>query len=305
MNLRDLEYLVALADERHFGGAAQSCGVSQPTLSAQVRKLEDSLGVELIERGTRPLLLTNAGRQVVERARNILAEADAIENISRDGIDPARGRLSLGFFPSLGPYLLPHVIPTVRRRFPDLHLQLVEEKTETLLKQLHDGDLDAAVLAQPVDDRGFQSQALFDEEFLLAVPRDHALEGGAPVEQTELLGRQILLLDDGHCFRDQALAVCHQAGASEAEFRASSLETLRAMVSARSGVTLLPRLAVSPPVPENPDIRLLPFSDPVPFRRIGLYWRDSSALRGFLRGFADVFIPGADTFEVPGVQPVP
>ena len=247
MNLRDLEYLVALADAGHFGLAAKSCGVSQPTLSAQLRKLEASLGVELVERGTRPLLLTDAGSQVVQRARNILAEAEAIENISRDGIDPASGRLSLGFFPSLGPYLLPHVIPVIRDRYPRLRLQLVEEKTETLLGQLRDGDLDAAVLAQPVDDRGFQSVALFDEEFLLAVPSEHELEHSERVEQSALIGRRILLLDDGHCFRDQALAVCHQSGANEAEFRASSLETLRSMVAARSGITLLPRLAVSAP----------------------------------------------------------
>ncbi|MHB1138224.1 MAG: DNA-binding transcriptional regulator OxyR [Microthrixaceae bacterium] len=291
MNLRDLRYLVAVAEHRHFGRAADACYVSQPTLSTQIRKLEAELGVELIERSPRHISLTDAGAQVVERARLILAETDNIREIARRSKDPESGTLRIGLFPTLGPYLLPHVVPNLRERFPQLELLLVEEKTEEVLQDLRDGKLDVGVLAMPVHDDQLHQEFLFSEDFLLAVPAAHELASvEAPAAMSVLAGESVLLLEDGHCLRDQALAVCQLSGASErGGFRATSLETLRQMVAAGVGVTLLPELAVRPPVPPSPDIRLIRFAEPVPRRQIAMFWRRTSAFRDFLPQVAEVF----------------
>lgn len=290
MNLRSLEYLVALADHRHFGRAADAVFVTQPTLSAQVKKLETELGVELVERRARGVLLTDVGEQVVARARVLLAEAENIRALARLSEDPEAGSLRLGVFPTLGPYLLPHVVPEVRRRFPRLELLLVEEKSEVLLAQLREGRLDAALLAMPNPAPGLHEEPLFDEEFLLAVPTGHELAGKQSVATSALAGQSVLLLDEGHCLREHALSVCHLAGASERiGFRATSLETLRQMVASGTGVTLLPRLSVSAPVPESPDIALVRLGAPSPSRRIALYWRTSSVYTDVLNELAEVF----------------
>jgi LysR family hydrogen peroxide-inducible transcriptional activator len=287
VNLRDLEYLVAVADHRHFGRAAESCFVSQPTLSAQIKKLETHLGVELIERNPRHIMLTPAGDQIVERARWILRESDAIRDIARRTRDPESGSLRLGVFPTLAPYLLPHVVGAVRRRFPRLELLLVEEKTEDVLARLRDGRLDVGVLALPVEEPGLASATLFSEDFVLAVPRDHRLAAATSVSTSVLAGESVLLLEDGHCLRDQALSVCQMAGADERRgFRATSLETLRQMVAAGVGITLLPQLAVQPPVAASPDIALVPFSDPRPQRTIAMLWRQTSPFASLMADLA-------------------
>jgi LysR family hydrogen peroxide-inducible transcriptional activator len=299
MNLRDLEYLVAVADHRHFGRAAESCYVSQPTLSAQIKKLENHLGVELIERNPRHIMLTPAGEQIVERARWMLRESDAIRDIARRTRDPESGSLRLGVFPTLGPYLLPHVVGAVRRRFPRLELLLVEDKTEDVLARLRDGRLDVGVLALPVDDPGLASTTLFSEDFVLAVPRDHRLATSTTVTTSVLAGESVLLLEDGHCLRDQALSVCQLAGATERRgFRATSLETLRQMVAAGVGMTLLPQLAVQPPVAASPDIALIPFCEPRPERTIAMLWRPTSPFASMMPDLATCLreVPnGADT----------
>jgi LysR family hydrogen peroxide-inducible transcriptional activator len=291
MNLRDLRYLVAVDDHRHFGRAAEACYVSQPTLSTQIRKLEAELGVELIERSPRHITLTDAGAQVVERARLILAETDNIREIARRSKDPESGTLRIGLFPTLGPYLLPHVVPKLRSRFPQLELLLVEEKTEDVLQQLRDGKLDVGVLALPVHDEQLHEEFLFSEDFVLAAPKGHHLASvAAPAPVSVLAGESVLLLEDGHCLRDQALAVCQLSGASErGGFRATSLETLRQMVAAGVGVTLLPELAVQPPVPVSPEVALVRFDEPVPRRHIAMFWRRTSAFRDFLPEVAEVF----------------
>jgi LysR family hydrogen peroxide-inducible transcriptional activator len=281
VNLRDLEYLVAVADQRHFGRAALACYVSQPTLSTQIRKLEAELGVELIERNPRHILLTPAGERVVERARVVLDEVDRIHALARAATDPESGSIRMGLFPTLAPYLLPHVVPELHRRFPSLELLLVEEKTEVLLQRLRMGALDVGVLARPVADEHFHEELLFAEDFVLAVPVSHPLarydHPDPGVDPGVLAREQILLLEEGHCLREQSLAVCHHAGAVErAGFRATSLETLRQMVAAGVGVTLLPELAVAPPVPPSPDVRLRRFAGDVPRREIAMYWRRSS-----------------------------
>ncbi len=290
MNLRDLRYLVALAEHKHFGRAAQASFVSQPTLSTQIKKLEDELGVALVERTPRKVLLTEVGKEIVQRARDVLTEVDQIRAIARRTIDPESGTLRLGIFPTLGPYLLPHVVPQIRARFPRLELLLVEEKTEVLLRQLREGRLDATVLALPVHDDQLHAEFLFEEPFLLAVPEHHTLARRKTLKLADLSDQSLLLLEDGHCLRDHALEVCALSGAREKSgFRATSLETLRQMVAANVGVTLLPTLSVKPPVARSENIHLMQFRGDAPSRRIAMLWRKSSALAPFLKKIGGVF----------------
>ena len=290
MNLRDLKYLLALADHKHFGRAAAACFVSQPTLSTQIKKLEEELGVVLVERAPRKVMLTPAGRDVADRARRIVSEVEQMKEGARRSQDPEAGTVRLGIFPTLGPYLLPHVIPRIRERFPHLELLLVEEKSDVLLSRLHEGTLDAALLALPVHDEQLHSQFLFEEPFLLAVPGSHPLAQRDSLSLNELSDQKLLLLEDGHCLREQALEVCRLSGANEkSEFRATSLETLRQMVAANVGMTLLPMLAVKPPVAQSQNIHLLGFSDSHPSRQIAMLWRRSSAMASFLLELSRVF----------------
>jgi LysR family hydrogen peroxide-inducible transcriptional activator len=277
MNLRDLEYLVALDEERHFNRAAARCFVSQPTLSGQLRKLEERLGVTLVERTSRQVVMTDVGRAVAERARRVLAEAHEVREIARSFRDPMAGELQVGLIPTVGPYLLPLLMPAVKREFPRLKLFLHEYQTSVLLERLREGGLDLLILALPVDSDEFSEIDLYEEPFRLAAPPedDLALAGSATVES--LGGREVLLLEEGHCLRGQALDVCVQGGASEyAGFRATSLETLRHMVGEGLGITLMPELAVPASRGENDAVRYIPFEPPVPTRRIGMLYRRSS-----------------------------
>ena len=291
MNLRDLHYLVALAAHRHFGRAAEACFVSQPTLSTQIKKLEEELGVTLVERTPGKILLTETGRQITQRARAVLAEVDEIKAIAQRTRDPEAGTLRLGIFPTLGPYLLPHVIPQLRERFPRLELLLIEEKTEHVLRMLREGALDAGIVALPVHEESLHSEFLFQEPFVLAVPCGHPLaRRTARLKLSDLHSEHLLLLEDGHCLRDQALEVCQLAGASEKTgFRATSLETLRQMVAANVGITLLPTLAIKPPVAATDNVHLMEFAGPAPSRRIAMVWRKSASLSAFLKRLAQVF----------------
>jgi LysR family transcriptional regulator, hydrogen peroxide-inducible genes activator len=289
MNLRDLSYLVALAEHRHFGRAAEASFVSQPTLSTQIRKLEDELGVALVERTPRKVLLTETGREIARRARGVLSQVDEIKSIAQRTRDPESGTIRLGIFPTLGPYLLPHVIPHLRQRFPRLELLLREEKTEQILGMLREGTLDAGILALPMHDESLHVEFLFEEPFVLAVPDNHPLAGRQCLKMEDLSDQNLLLLEDGHCLRDQALEVCHLAGAGEKTgFRATSLETLRQMVSANVGITLMPILAVKPPVAQSGNVRLIEFENPAPSRRIAMVWRKSSAMTPFFSALAEV-----------------
>lgn len=290
MNLRDLRYFVALAEHRHFGRAATASFVSQPTLSTQIRKLEQELGVTLVERTPRRVLLTETGHEIVTRAREVLNEVEQIRGIARRTRDPEAGSVRLGIFPTLGPYLLPHVVPAIRTRFPKLELLLIEEKTEEVLKRLREGKLDAGIVALPVHDDTLHAEFLFEEPFLLAVPADHPLASRPSLKLFDLEDQSLLLLEDGHCLRDQALEVCRMAGADErSSFRATSLETLRQMVASGVGITLLPVLAVRPPVAPAGNLRLIEFRGRAPSRRIAMLWRRSSALALLLKRLAQVF----------------
>ncbi len=295
MTLRELQYLVELARLGNFHRAAEVCGVSQPTLSTQIRKLEEKLGVTLVERNPRQTVLTPVGEEIVARAREVLNGVQDIVDISLRHRKSGAGRLRLGVFPTLGPYLLPLLVPLIGGRFPGLQLQLIEEKSEPLLDRLRAGGLDAALLALPVRDPALQVTPLFQEPFLLAAPCDHPLARQQTITADDLSGQQLMLLEDGHCLRDQALSLCHRWGADEITgFRATSLETLRQMVAAGMGVTLLPKLATCGPLSQGDKLRFVPFRDqPAPSRTIGMVWRRSSARAGLLRQIAKLTVSAA------------
>ena len=289
INLRMLSYLVALADERHFGRAAQACFVSQPTLSAQLKKLEELLGVVLVERRPRNVMLTEAGIAVVERARRMLADADEIVDIARASQNPLAGRLRIGLIPTLGPYLLPHIVAAVRDELPELECQYLEYQTDPLLEHLRDGSLDAGLLALPIDADDLEVRALFNEPFCLAVHRDNPLARRKTVSLADLDGEDFLLLEDGHCLRDQALEVCALAGIEEQSgFRATSLETLRQMVAAGAGTTLLPMLAVDDRALNAADVVTLRFRKPPPSRVIAIARRPTCPRAKAIDAFAGI-----------------
>ena len=287
MNFRALQYFVKLAELKHFSKAAKACFVSQPTLSTQIRKLEEELDVSLVERAPRHVMLTPVGEDIAHRARHVLRDIEHIKMAARRSSNPATGIIKLGIFPTLAPYLLPHVIPVVRENFPELKLQLSEEKTEVILKMLDQGRLDAGLLALPVTDPGLEMEVLFEEPFVTAMPADHPLSDKKSINIKDLEGQELLLLKEGHCLRDHALAVCELAGAHErVDFHATSMETLRQMVASNAGLTLMPVLAVKPPIAATDNIALRPFESPAPSRTIALVWRSSSPLGIFLKQLA-------------------
>lgn len=276
--LRQLEYVVAIADERSFGAAASHCHVSQPGLSAQVSEVERLLGVRIFERDRRGVIVTAAGEEIVARARALVSDARELVAVARTRSRPLAGPLRLGVIPTIAPFLLPACLPAVRREYPELKLLLREEKTEVLLALIAKGKLDAALLAVDVRLGDVESVTLFDDPFLLAMPAGHRLAKKKQVVESDLDGERVLLLEDGHCLREQALAVCARAGADEAaDFRATSLATLVQMVAGDDGVTLLPQIAVPAMAPTGSGVIVRPFRQPAPSRKIGLVWRRGSS----------------------------
>ena len=278
LKLKDLRYLVALADERHFGRAAKRSFVSQPTLSAQLKKLEGYLGVQLIERQPNKVSLTEAGEEIVARARRILEASDEVVTLARSHRDPLAGKLRLALLPTIGPYLLPRVAREIRKALPRLELRLYEYQTAPMLEKLHSGQVDLGVLALPVNLDGLDSRPLYDEPFVMALPEHHRLARKAHVKVEDLKDETLLLLEDGHCLRDQALEVCSGIGMQEKQdFRATSLETLRQMVATGAGVTLLPELASRGAYGNARGVVLRPFAKPAPVRHVGAIWRKTTA----------------------------
>lgn len=289
MNLRDLRYLVALADTRHFGKAATRCHVSQPTLSAQLKKLEEYLGVELIERQPRRVALTEIGEQIVARARRVVNDSDELLALARSQRDPLSGSLKLAMIPTLGPYLLPLLSKQLRRQLPKLKLMLYEYQTEPLLQALRTGDIDMGVLALPVHADGVETRKLFEEDFMVALPKGHRLADKTTVKLDDLKGDSMLLLEDGHCLRDQALEICSRGDVEEdQDYRATSLETLRQMVAAGMGVTLLPKLSTGGPFGNEKSVVVKPFPKPAPHRIIGAVWRKSSTRNSAIKAVCEV-----------------
>ncbi len=280
LKLKDLRYLVALADLRHFGRAAAQCFVSQPTLSAQLKKLEESLGLQLIERAPNNVTLTAAGVEIVARARRILEATDEVVTLAHSQREPLAGKLRVALLPTIGPYLLPHVAPAVRKALPRLQLRLYEYQTGPMLEKLHGGELDVGILALPVALAGLESRELYREFFTVALPERHPLAARASIRVADLKGETLLLLEEGHCLRDQALEVCSRVGVRDSQdFRATSLETLRQMVATGAGVTLLPELAGRGANRNARGVVLRPFAKPAPLRHIGAVWRKTSARR--------------------------
>jgi len=296
MNIRDLRYLVAIAEHKHFGRAAEACFVSQPTLSTQLKKLEDFLGVTLIERTNRQVMLSPAGEQIVEQAQNILREVNNMTTMAEQFRDPLGGEFRLGIIPTLAPYLLPKIFAPLRTAFPNLQLQLTEAQTSQITRMLKQGDLDAILLALPINEEHIQETVLFKEPFFFTASKQHPKANQDSVSLGDLEDEQVLLLEDGHCLRDQALDVCSVHRAVEnTNFRATSLETLRQMVAADAGITLMPQLAVQK---RSARVRYLPFEEESPHRVIGLCWRTTSTRTPLLKEMSQVLVDlGAQIFN--------
>jgi LysR family hydrogen peroxide-inducible transcriptional activator len=281
--LRQLQYVVAVAEQRSFRGAAEACHVAQPSLSAQIAQIEEALGVLLFERDKRHVALTSAGEALLARIRPLLLGADELVASALTLSDPLAGSLKLGVIPTLGPYLLPDVAPLLRAEFPRLAFVWVEEKTSTLVERLGAGELDGAVVALEAEIGDLPHVLLGEDPFLFAAPKTHPLASGKrPLQPTELDGERVLLLDDGHCFREQALSFCARVGAEEADYRATSLATLVQMVAGGAGVTLLPRLAIAV---ENRTgaLSLRTFAGKPPSRTLALVYRRGAAREATLK----------------------
>ena len=248
MNLRDLKYIIAVADTRHFGKAAERCFVSQPTLSGQIKKLEEELGVAIFERTNRSVEITPVGEAIVARARQIIEQADGIQQLAQAHHDPMAGALRIGTIPTLSPYLMPLILMPLRKKYPQMKLVLSEELTEVLLERLRNHEIDAALLATPVEEQDLETLPLFDEPFWVAFPRKHAFYAKEKITRNDLDNENLLLLAEGHCLAKQAMDVCHikerQEQGDMADLRASSLETLIQLVGAGFGITLVPALAM-------------------------------------------------------------
>jgi LysR family transcriptional regulator, hydrogen peroxide-inducible genes activator len=284
--LRQLQYAVAVADELSFRRAAELCGVSQPSLSAQLAELESLLKVRLFERDRRRVLLTPAGEALIPRARQLLLVADDLAPAARALEDPLAGTLRIGVIPTISPYLLPAVVPALRRKHPRLTVAWVEDKTSSLVAQLAAGTLDAALLALEAELGDLAHEVIASDPFVLATPANDPLGAPrTPATLDELQGKRMLLLDEGHCLREQALSFCHQADVREMTFRATSLSTLAQMVAGGAGITLLPELAV-PSETRRSAIRVRKLAEPTPARTIALVWRKSSPLADALRRLA-------------------
>ena len=293
MTLTELKYVVALAQERHFGRAAQKCFVTQPTLSLALAKLEDELGVRLFERNKNEVLVTPMGAGIVEQARRVLDEAGKIASLAKGAQDQLAGALRLGVIPTIGPYLLPELVPILRRRAPHMPLILEENFTGSLVPMLRDGEIDAALIALPFTVTGVKTRTLYEEPFSVVVPEGHAWAKKKRVRPDELSGESLLVLNAGHCFREQVLEACPgQANTASPEGRSgSSLETIRNMVASGLGVSVLPDTALQPRY-ANRLVKVIPFTEPVPSRKVAIAWRASfsrpQAVEAVARAVLDV-----------------
>jgi LysR family hydrogen peroxide-inducible transcriptional activator len=303
MTLTELRYIVAVARERHFGRAAEACFVSQPTLSVAIKKLEEELDVKIFERGSNEVSLTVLGTAIVRQAQSVIEQAAAIKEIAKRGKDPVSGPLRLGVIYTIGPYLLPDLVKQAIEKVPQMPLMLQENFTAKLLEMLRTGELDCAIMAEPFPDTGLAVAALYDEPFVAAVPKMHALAKRKSITAEELKSETMLLLGTGHCFRDHVLEVCPEYArfASDAEgirksFEGSSLETIKYMVASGMGVTVVPQLSV--PKDAQSHVKYIPFTKPVPTRRVVLVWR-----RTFTRYEAIAALRNAIyACELPGVK---
>ncbi len=305
MTLTELKYIVAVARTRHFGQAAEACFVAQPTLSVAIKKLEEELGVMLFERGGSEVSVTPLGAQIVAQAERVLEQTAAIKELAKQNKDPLAGPLRLGVIYTIGPYLLPPLVKNMIEHVPQMPLVLQENFTVKLLELLRQGELDAAIMALPLPEHGMSMQALYDEPFVVAMPKDHPWAGRKEISSEDLKSETMLLLGTGHCFRDQVLEVCPEMARFSAPgngmqrtFEGSSLETIRHMVASGIGLTVLPRASVADMNDPNGMLAFVPFSEPVPSRRVVIVWRKSftrrAAIDAVCKAVAECRLPGVD-----------
>lgn len=294
MTLTELKYIVALAREKHFGRAAEACFVSQPTLSVAIKKLEDELNVGLFERGSSEVSLTPVGERVVVQAQRVLEEASAIKTIAQLGMNPLAGPLRVGVIYTIGPYLLPELVSRMIHDVPSMPLLLQENFTVRLLELLKQGEIDVAVLALPINESGFVIQPLYDEPFVVALPKSHRWATRESIDSEELKLENMLLLGTGHCFRDQVLGVCPELSrfsqtseGIQRTFEGSSLETIRHMVASGIGITVLPSSSVPEPVPDSSLLTYVPLADQDTRRTVVLVWRKSFGRREAIDALKD------------------
>ena len=311
MTLTELRYIVAGARERHFGRAAKACFVSQPTLSVAIKKLEEELGVTLFERASHEVTPTAVGAQVVEQAQRVIEQAGAIKDIAKAGKDPLSGPLRIGMIYTIAPYLLPGVVRLLHKRAPNMPLHLQENYTHRLRELLKQGEIDAAVLALPFEEAGFAIQTVYDEPFVAAVPRAHEWAGRKSVKSAELKTQSMVLLGAGHCFRDQVLLASPELNRFDSNtgmqktFESSSLETICQMVASGVGLTVLPSSSVPQHVSRESLLRFVPFSKPVPDRRVVLVYRKSfprpAAIEALRQAILDCPLQGVRKLDLPAV----
>jgi len=310
MTLTELKYIVAVARERHFGRAAESCFVSQPTLSVAIKKLEDELGALLFERRSNEVTLTPVGERVVAQAQRVLEEAAQVREIARQGKDPLSGALRVGVIYTIGPYLLPSLVRRLLRDAPKMPLLLNENLTVKLIELVKNGEIDVAILALPLPETGLLIQPVYDEPFMVAVPKGHEWSARKAIDVEELKDETMLLLGTGHCFRDQVLAVCPElsrysvaAEGMQKTFEGSSLETIRQMVASGVGVTVMPVTSVPEKPPRDSLIEYRPFKAPAPERRVVLMWRKSytraAAIELLRRAILNCSLPGVRWLDTP------
>ena len=278
MTLTELRYIVALAQERHFGRAAEKCFVTQPTLSLAIKKLEDELGVLLFERNKNDVIVSAAGEAIIAQARRVLEEASRIHQLAKAGGDSLSGPLRLGVIPTIGPYLLPELVPLLRKAAPHMPLSIEENLTGSLAPLLRQGVLDAALIALPFVLPGVKTRVLYEETFRVIVPKGHPLSRKQKIKSSDLGDDNMLMLNAGHCFRDQVLEACpgQTPGAMEDGRAGSSLETIRAMVASGLGISVLPCSALGKPY-QTRSLHVLEFDGPVPSRKVALAWREGFA----------------------------
>ena len=294
MNLRDLKYLIAVADTHHFGHAAKRCSVSQPTLSGQIKKLEEELGVTLFERTKRSVETTPVGDAIVTQAKLVLEQADTLQQLAQSYQDPLAAPLRMGAIPTLSPYLMPLILKPLKKKYPLIKLVITEELTNTLLLRLGKHEIDAALIATPVEDPDFESIPLFDEPFWLIHPRSHPLSAKKKIIQADLDNADLLLLAEGHCLAEQAMQVCHMqerdVQGDMADLRAASLETLLQMVAAGFGSTLIPALAMKTASARDRSLITRQLQLPDTYRRVSLVYRRTFPRRQALDAFSEVVL---------------
>jgi LysR family hydrogen peroxide-inducible transcriptional activator len=294
MNLRDLKYIIAVADTHHFGKAAERCFVSQPTLSGQIKKLEEELGVAIFERTNRSVEVTPVGEAILQYARQIMEQADAIQQLAQAHQDPLAGALRVGAIPTLSPYLMPLILLPLKKQHPRMQLVLSEELTDVLLGRLRNHEIDVALLATPVEEPDLDALPLFDEPFWVAYPREHAFYEKEKITRRDLDKENLLLLAEGHCLARQAMDVCHlkerQVQGDMADLRAASLETLIQLVSAGFGITLIPALAMQGSWTTGSGVVAQPLTWPDASRRISLVYRHSFPRQAALQALADIIV---------------